>query len=231
MKTYTLSPRLKAIADFAKGKETVADIGCDHGKISVYLAQNGAYVHAVDISRPSLQKAKALAKAENAEDRMSFYCDNGLESIKHIRLDGAIIAGMGWRTIGSILTDNIDCVKAIDTLILQPMDSVIELRSFICSHGFNITDERLVWDEGRLYTVLTAKYICNQKLSLLEHILGPKIIKNNDVLLIDLIEKELKKCKMKLHGLKKAQNKDKELIRQIEKEILILKEEKEKHER
>ena len=46
-------------------------------------------------------------KIENVENWISFYCDDGLESIKYIQLDTAIIAGMGWRTITSILDKNI----------------------------------------------------------------------------------------------------------------------------
>lgn len=158
MRTYSLSPRLKVIADFAIDAKNAADIGCDHGKISIYLANQGANVHAVDISLPSLKKAKKLAAIEGVEDNIKFYCDDGLQSIQNVKLDAVIIAGMGHRMIKNILDNNIECVKKIDALILQPMDSVIELRAALCSNGFIILNEKLVWDEGRLYTVIKAKY-------------------------------------------------------------------------
>jgi len=222
MKSYTLSPRLTVIADFAKDKKTIADIGCDHGKISVYLAEKGSYVHAVDISKPSLQKARDLAKIEGVGNKISFYCDDGLNSIKHIKLDAVIIAGMGWRMISSILDKNQECIKSIDTLVLQPMDSVIDLRKYICSNNYTINDEKLIWDDGRLYTVLVAQYKRNQGLSLLQQLLGPKILENKDVLINDLIEKELRKRNQILLGLNKAKSKNRSQICQIKKEIEML---------
>ena len=223
MNKLMLSPRLKVIADFAENHNVVADIGCDHGKVSVYIAKKGAEVHAVDISEPSLQKARELAEVEKVGDRISFYFDDGLESINDIHIDALIIAGMGWRTMGNILEKNIECVKKIRTLILQPMDSVTELRNYICNNGFNVLDEKLAWDDGRLYTVLKARYMVNQKLSLAELILGPSIIKNNDILLNDLIAKECKKREIILHGLLKAKKQNGKQIRMTKKEIKAIK--------
>lgn len=222
MRTYSLSPRLHVIAEFALDAKNVADIGCDHGKISIYLANQGANVHAVDISQPSLEKAKKLAAIEGVEDNIKFYCDDGLQSIQNVKLDAVIIAGMGHRMIKSILDNNIESVKKISALILQPMDSVVEMRASLCSNGYTILNEKLVWDEGRLYTVIKAKYIKNQSLTLKELLLGPKIIENNDELLNDLIEKEINKRETILSGLSKAQNKNTKLIDKVKNELKIL---------
>ncbi len=218
MRTYSLSPRLKVIADFAIDAKNVADIGCDHGKISIYLANQGAHVHAVDISQPSLKKAKKLAAIEGVEDNIKFYCDDGLQSIQNVKLDAVIIAGMGHRMIKNILDNNIESVKKIDARMLQHMDSVSEL----CCNGYTILNEKLVWDEGRLYTVIKAKYKKNQSLTLKELLLGPKIIENSDELLGDLINKEIKKRETILAGLNKAQNKDITLIDKVKNELKTL---------
>ena len=57
-----LTPRMKAIASLLGSNDTVADIGCDHGKLSAYLIKNGLAnkVFATDISLLSLEKAKKL---------------------------------------------------------------------------------------------------------------------------------------------------------------------------
>lgn len=223
MKTYSLTPRMQVIADFVQGKKIVADIGCDHGKISIYLAQNGAYVHAVDISAPSLKKAKVLAKVENVLDRLSFYCDDGLDSIRDEKLDAVIIAGMGWRLIGSILDRNIELAKKIDTIILQPMDSAVELRKYMGDNNYEIVDEKLVWDDGRLYTVFAVRYGKSEELSLRQALLGPRIIENEDELIDDLIKKQLNKRAKILSGLNKAKDKNLKLIEKVEQEISELK--------
>lgn len=222
MKTYSLSPRLEVLADFAQNAKTIADIGCDHGKISIYLAQHDTYVHAVDISEPSLDKARKLAKAEGVEENIKFYCDDGFGSIQDIKLDAAIIAGMGHRMISSILENNIQTVKNIGSLILQPMDSVIEMREFLCNGGYTILDEKLVWDDGRLYTVIKASHTGSQTLTTRELLIGPKIIENEDKLLNDLKKKEIKKRETIIAGLKKAHNKNIELIDKTKEELNIL---------
>lgn len=219
---YILSPRMQVITGFAEKAKIVADIGCDHGKISVELAKGGAHVYAVDISQPSLQKARELAKAEKVEQSIEFYCANGLDDIKHIQLDAIIIAGMGWRMIGEILDNNIECVKNAKKLILQPMDNVIELRRYLCSSNYKIMDEKLVIDEGRLYTVICTEHGKHSRLSRNQLLLGPKVIENNDSLIPELAKRELKKKKIKLAGLLMATKHDKKMIRRTKKDIKIL---------
>ena len=62
-KKIRLRPRLQAAADMINGSHRAADIGCDHGRLSVALLQQGRAdrVIASDISAPSLQKATELA--------------------------------------------------------------------------------------------------------------------------------------------------------------------------
>ncbi|MEX1377618.1 MAG: class I SAM-dependent methyltransferase [Eubacteriales bacterium] len=223
MKSYTLSPRMQVIADFAKDSKTIADIGCDHGKVSVELAKSGAYVYAVDISEPSLQKARELAKTENTADRMEFYCADGLNDIKNVELDAIIIAGMGWRMIGGILESNIQCVKKAKKLVLQPMDSTIELREYLCRNNYAITNEKLVIDEGRIYTVICCEYGNGKKLSVKEMLFGSKIIEHKDILIPELARREREKREKKLAGLLMASKRDRMTIKRIKKEIRILK--------
>ena len=223
MAGYILSTRMQVIAGFAENAQIAADIGCDHGKISVELAKGGAHVYAVDISQPSLQKAKELAKAEKVEQSIEFYCANGLDDIKHIQLDAIIIAGMGWRMIGEILDNNIECVRNAKKLILQPMDNVIELREYLSRNNYKITDEKLVIDEGRMYTVICTEHGKHNKLSRNQLLLGPKIIENNDIIITELAKRELKKKETKLAGLLMASKHDKKIIKQTRRDIKILK--------
>ena len=55
-----LSDRLQLIADEIKVGETMADIGCDHGFLPIYLMSEKKCPKAImtDISEGSLQKAK-----------------------------------------------------------------------------------------------------------------------------------------------------------------------------
>ena len=56
-----LSNRLKAIVKFVDKKDSIVDVGCDHGKVLAELAKNKAeFLVATDISEPSVKKAEAL---------------------------------------------------------------------------------------------------------------------------------------------------------------------------
>jgi len=217
-----LTPRLQAIAEMAHNKKVCADIGCDHGKIAVHLAKNGAFVHAVDISEPSLEKAKTLAEQENIAERMEFYCDSGLQSIKDIKLDAAIIAGMGWRTIKSILEANKPYLQNIDLFILQPMDSVFELREYIEEAGYRITNESLAKEGKRYYTIMEVSSKGSSLLTLQEKILGPMILKKKDSLLSEYAEKEQKKRIEILKAIKSSSKDNSEILKKIEFEIELL---------
>ena len=55
-----LSKRLQALADMVTPGNKVADVGCDHGFVSIYLVQKGTapYVYAMDVREGPLQRAK-----------------------------------------------------------------------------------------------------------------------------------------------------------------------------
>ncbi len=222
MTDIILTPRLQAIAKMAQNKKVCADIGCDHGKIAVHLAKNGTFVHAVDISEPSLEKARVLAEQENVADRMAFYCDSGLQSIKAIKLDAAIIAGMGWRTIKSILEANKPYLQNIDIFILQPMDSVFELREYIEEAGYKITDERLAKEGKRYYAIMEVSAKGGSLMTLREKILGPVILKKKDTLLSEYAEKEKEKRIEILNAIKSSSKDNSEILEKIEFEIELL---------
>lgn len=222
MKKIDLSTRLKVIFNFAKDTREIADVGCDHGKISVSLAKEGTQVHAIDISNDSLEKTKVLSREHNVSNQINCYCSDGLEDVKNINLDAIIMAGMGELTLIHIITSNMECAKKAKKLILQPMDGTRKIRKYLCCNSFQIADEKLVWDEGRLYTIIVARKSDDCKLTHVEMILGPKIISKPDELLDDLIGKEINIREKILDGLKRAKNIDKKEIETIDKEIEMI---------
>ena len=79
-----LRPRLAVAAAYLSGAGTVADIGCDHGRLAVALLQQGAVRHVIasDLSADSLQKARALAARCNVgENALSFFVSDGLSHL------------------------------------------------------------------------------------------------------------------------------------------------------
>jgi len=77
-----LGPRLQAAANMICRAGTVLDVGCDHGKLAAALLAQGraARVIAMDISAPSLEKARLLAARHGLEGRMETRLSDGLSA-------------------------------------------------------------------------------------------------------------------------------------------------------
>lgn len=158
----SLRPRLKAVADMMNNCKKAADIGCDHGRLSVALIRMGKAksVIASDISEPSLQKARILADKCRLSDKIEVRVSDGLSHLcESDNVDTIIIAGMGGELISSILSSGEAVSKAAKQIILQPMGGVEELRKFIAKYGYEIFDETLVFDAKRYYQIIGIRYL------------------------------------------------------------------------
>lgn len=127
-----------------------ADIGSDHGKMAVALLQSGLCRRtiATDISAPSLSKARKAAKTHALEEKMEFRVGDGLSIFEKGEADVAIIAGMGGEMIAKILTEGEHVARAMNALLLQPMQHAAKLRYFLRNNGWRI-EEECICNEGR----------------------------------------------------------------------------------
>ncbi len=159
MKNYVqLRPRLQAAADMINNANHAADIGCDHGRLSVALLQQGRAerITASDISGPSLEKARLLAEKCGLSERMDTVVSDGISHLTPGEADAVIIAGMGGELIARILSAAPDVAHSTNVIVMQPMRGVEELRRFLRENGFRIIDERLVSDAGRIYQIISS---------------------------------------------------------------------------
>ncbi len=191
----SLTPRMQAIASLLGENNIVADIGCDHGKLSAYIIKNkvAKKVFATDISKDSLEKAKKLTEKEKLEN-ISFFLGDGFSCLKE-KPDAAVIAGMG----GQVIADIIDHDFAKTKLVLQPMKDSDILFKKLYSLGFKIEKEVIVREGGRFYEVILAIPGSEEPF---DFALPPinKLIKNEDALLFlehkkTVLEKALNESK------------------------------------
>lgn len=150
-----LSKRLQSIADCVSFCDTIADIGCDHGKLSVYLIINALCnkVLATDISPLSLQKTQKLAEKKNIADRVITLCGDGLTPLIDFgqKIDLAIIAGMGGHEIIKILEQDKDY---IDRYIFSPQQNTQLLRKKLNEFGYKIINDFIVLDKTKFYDII-----------------------------------------------------------------------------
>ncbi len=150
-----VSPRLQACCNFVRAGDRVADIGCDHGYLGIYLLKNGIAnsVIASDIKEGPLQSAVRNSEKFGVRNQMTFYLSDGVRNIPR-DFDTLVCAGMGGDTMVSILTSAPWLKDKQYRLILQCQSKNAILRRYLSENGWCIRQERIVPDGRFLYTVM-----------------------------------------------------------------------------
>lgn len=201
-----LTSRLKSIAQMVPKVQTAADIGCDHGKVAVWLVQNGRVQTVVcgDISAPSLDKARMLAKAAGVDGHVLTRVGNGFDVLATGEAQAAVLAGMGGELMVRILEEGGKIVP--DTLVLSCNRDAALVRKWLCGAGFVIEDEALVFENGIYYPVIRAKRGRVQELTQMEMQFGPVLLKNKPRLLKAYVEHCMAKTQSIIDQLQNAQS-------------------------
>lgn len=163
-----LSKRMRAVAQMVPAGHIVADVGCDHGFVSIYLAENGisSHVFAADVRPGPLSRAKEHIQASGLTDRITPVLSDGLQQVpvglsdKGAPTAGAdvmIAAGMGGKLTIRILSDVPEKTRQLSWLVLEPQSEVWLVRRWLTENGFVITDEDMVFEDGKYYPVIQAR--------------------------------------------------------------------------
>ena len=150
-----ISDRLLACAGFVCKGDRVADIGCAHGYLSIYLLTNGIArsVIASDINEQPLLSAVRNAEKYGVREKVEFFLSDGVRSIPR-DFDTLVCAGMGADTMVSILEAAPWLKSDKYRLILQCQSKTPMLRSYLSQQGWRITEETVLRDGRFLYTVM-----------------------------------------------------------------------------
>ena len=150
-----LSGRLKACCNFIAPGDRVADIGCDHGYLGIYLLKNNiaSAVIASDINEGPLQSALRNSEKFGVRDRMSFHLSDGVKNIPQ-DFDVLVCSGMGGDTMVSILSAAPWLKNNQYRLILQCQSKTPLLRQYLHENGWQIAEEQVLRDGRFLYTVM-----------------------------------------------------------------------------
>lgn len=154
-----LDNRLKSILSEIEG-DVLADIGCDHGKLSVSALLNGKCkrVIAVDISQKSLQKTIDLAREYNYSNCIETRVSDGFKAITE-PIDTAVIAGLGGYEIKSILLEKLPSVRR---LVMCPHQNASVARKALNQIGYGSLKDYVVQEGEKYYQIIVAEK--NQKI-------------------------------------------------------------------
>lgn len=187
-----LSIRLKTIYDLIDTYDVVADIGTDHGYLIRSLATNKKikFCQGVENKEGPFLIAKDNLKDLIDEKKVALSLSDGLDELDK-RVNTVVIVGMGGELISRIMDKNLDKCLKLDKLILQPNSKTYELRSYLSNHHFEIIDERIIFDNSKIYELIVTKYNENTpKLSTKELIFGPKLLTQKTGVFVDKWQKK-----------------------------------------
>ena len=235
-KKIELSKRMTAIAEMVPQCGVVADVGCDHGFVSIYLVQNGVAgkVIAMDVNKGPLERAKEHVKERCLQGYIELRLSDGLDKImSEDQVDAVVIAGMGGVLMVRILQDAlIGRGLKIPQLILQPQSDPSLLRSFLREHDYTIMEEKMVCEDAKYYQMFRAVYKSSRVAqadyeSTFSDAFGPLLLKEKNPVLRQYLQKEIAKFEHILGTMREKQSQDEQVFKKLDflKNALLLLEE------
>ena len=194
MQGIILSGRMQMVADMVSKGNVLADIGCDHGFVSIYLLEKGICpkVIAMDVNEGPLLRAREHIEERGLTPYIDVRLSDGMEKLLLGEADSILIAGMGGRLVIKILTDCMDKARELKEIILQPQSELHLVRQFLTDRGFHIIQEDMVKDNGKFYPAIRVVWREEKAQSLSEEELwyGPLLLKEKHPVLREYLENE-----------------------------------------
>lgn len=229
-----LSLRLQQVADFVTPCRTVADVGCDHGYVSIYLLQHGIAKHviAMDVRTGPLSRAEQNRNSAKLQTQMECRLSDGLDKLRPEEADVIVIAGMGGPLMTDILEHGREKGVLTDFLVLQPQSDIPAVRRYLHKIGYQMVQEAFLIEEGKYYTVIQAEKKRTKETAVLEALTwqdveyqyGKYLLEHKNPVLLRYLEQEqelLKRIHASLEGQKvknstpKVEKRVQEIIEQI----------------
>lgn len=205
-----LSARLQSCADLVRRGNTAADVGTDHGYLSIYLLQEGIcpHVYASDLREMPLAAAKRNAARAGIGDGITFCLSDGLAALPMERIGTVICAGMGGDNMIEILKAAPAVREGSRQLILQPQSAVSQLRKWLSAEGFSIRQEKLSRDGKFIYTAMEVYFGDGRPLSPGQQYMPFWLLASGDPLLPEYFLRVKDSVRQSVEGLRRAKQKE-----------------------
>ena len=200
-----VSDRLLACAGFVNKGDRVADVGCDHGYLSIYLLTNGIARSCIasDVNEVPLQSAMGNARKFGVANKMEFCLSDGVRNLPR-DFDCMICAGMGGDTMMHILSDAPWLRDSRYRLILQCQSKRPELRQWLYDKGFCINRETLAKDGKFVYSIMEVVFDPGHGITPAQTYITPQLLEDNHPLLPEYYERVKNGIELTIFGLKRS---------------------------
>ncbi len=200
-----LSDRLLACCKYVHTGDRVADVGCDHGYLGIWLLTQGIadFVIESDVAEGPLQSAMRNAVKYSTKSKMSFHLSDGVKNIPR-DFDSLVCAGMGADTIISILSSAPWLKDEKYRLILQCQSKRPELRQWLYDAGYRINRETLAKDGKFLYSIMEVVWDPGHGITPAEAYITPQLLEDNHPLLPEYYERVKNGVELTVFGLRRS---------------------------
>ena len=232
-----LSKRLQAVTDLLDEHECIADIGCDHGFVSIYLIENkkAKKCLAMDVNEGPLERAKEHILQKRLSTYRETRLSDGAKALRYIEEEGnfskleveaALIAGMGGKLMVKIMQDSLDKFQSMEEFVLQPQSEIAKVRQFVREMGYTIKKENMILEDGKFYPMMKAVKGTSvfENTALQQELFdeyGEYLLKNRNPVLLEFLLKEKAMYEEILTNLEKqesikAEERRKEILAKLE---------------
>lgn len=200
-----ISNRLLACCGFVRKGDRVADIGCDHGYLGIYLLSNCIARSTIesDVAPQPLDAARRNARKFHVDSAMTFCLSDGAKDIPR-DFDVIVCAGMGADTIMSILAQAPWLKDPRYRLILQCQSKRPELRQWLYDMGYRINRETLAKDGKFVYSVMEAVYDPGHGITPAQTYISPALLEDNHPLLSEYYDRVMHGVRLTVEGLRRS---------------------------
>lgn len=148
-----LSNRIRHIINMCEYNKTIIDVGCDHGYISIGLLNFNKCLkcYAVDINREPLNIAMKNIKKYILDSKVECILSDGFKWFDDLENLSAVIAGMGGSTIASIIDRDLDKIRHMNYILIQPNAYSKDIRKYLYEKQFHVEKEDVIYSKGIYY--------------------------------------------------------------------------------
>jgi tRNA (adenine22-N1)-methyltransferase len=130
------------------GAGSAADIGAGDGQVALALRRRGVRVIVTERRAPAFARLPATL-----ERRLG----DGLSVLRPGEVEGAVVAGMGGRTIARLLEAEGPVARSLRWLVLQPQQHAPALEQWLAASRYRLLAAREVGERSRSYRVLVVE--------------------------------------------------------------------------
>ncbi len=155
-----ISKRLCQAASLISDGNRLADVGCDHGYVPIYLLQQQKIPRAIamDIRRGPLERAEEHIRLYHLDEYIETRLSDGVTALKSDEADTILIAGMGGGLVIHILQTGRDVCRQAKELVLQPQSEIERVRRFLWKERYHVDAEEMVKEDGKYYPMMRVHY-------------------------------------------------------------------------